>query len=55
MPMTSMKTKGVFVPRALTISRSETAARTVIPKRVFIRMKARKARMKSEKKRMKRR
>jgi hypothetical protein len=53
--MTSMKTKGVFVPKALAISRSVTIARTVIPKRVLIRMKARKARIKSEKKRMKRR
>ena len=31
MPMTSMNTKGVFVPKALAISRSETMARTVNP------------------------
>ena len=48
-PMTSRNIKGVFVPNASAISRSETIARTVIPKRVFIRMKARKPRIISEK------
>ncbi len=33
-PKTSMKTRRVFTPRTLTMSGSETAARTMVPRRV---------------------